>query len=69
MPRWQRDTGEGRMTSDELATVSRKLLRQQFAEQPEPKRRETAERALELARRWPGSYLARELTTIYGVKP
>lgn len=69
MPRWTRDSGEGRLTTDELATFSRKLLRQQFADQPEPKRAETLERALELARRWPGSYLARELAAIYGVKP
>lgn len=69
MARWEKDSGQDRLTSDKLSTFSTKLLRSQVADMPLGPRRAAIERAIAYAERWPNSYLARNLDKIYGVEP
>jgi hypothetical protein len=54
--------------ADALASFSRKTLRDQVRTMPDGPRKAAIERAIAYAERWPNSYLAKHITTIYGVE-
>lgn len=71
MPRHAPDEDQGmlaRLHPDNAEAISLKVLRRQFAEMPEEKRRETRAYVAQLVAAKPTSYLARHAGKIYGLE-